>query len=69
MAKRIEENGKFYRIRRGKVVELPPEWVGRAYHGKTSWNWYSKGFRRAEKSRERNQARVELRGQLKEGGY
>lgn len=29
MAKRIEIDGKFYRKRRGKLVEIPPEWVGR----------------------------------------
>lgn len=28
MAKRIEKDGKFYRYRRGVLVEIPPEWVG-----------------------------------------
>lgn len=28
MAKRIEVDGKFYRMRRGKLVEIPTEWVG-----------------------------------------
>lgn len=29
MAKRIEIDGKFYRERRGKLVEIPAEWVGK----------------------------------------
>ena len=29
MAKRVEIDGKVYRKRRGKLVEIPPEWVGR----------------------------------------
>jgi hypothetical protein len=29
MAKRIEIDGKFYRKRRGKLVEIPSKWVGR----------------------------------------
>jgi hypothetical protein len=32
MAKRIERNGKFYRIRRGKEVEIPDQWVGKTVH-------------------------------------
>lgn len=32
MAKRIEKNGKFYRKRRGKLVEIPKEWVGNTTH-------------------------------------
>lgn len=27
--KPIEKDGKFYRMRRGKLVEIPPEWVGK----------------------------------------
>jgi hypothetical protein len=29
MAKRIEKDGKFYRMRRGKLVEIPEEWLGK----------------------------------------
>ena len=29
MTKRIEIDGKFYRQRRGKLVEIPAEWVGK----------------------------------------
>jgi hypothetical protein len=29
MAKPIERDGKFYRMRRGKEVEIPPEWLGK----------------------------------------
>lgn len=28
MSKRIEIDGKFYRKRRGKLVEIPADWVG-----------------------------------------
>jgi hypothetical protein len=28
MAKRVEKDGKIYRVRRGKLVEIPPKWVG-----------------------------------------
>lgn len=28
MAKRIEKDGRFFRERRGKLVEIPLEWVG-----------------------------------------
>ena len=27
--KRIEKDGKFYRMRRGVLVEIPKEWVGK----------------------------------------
>lgn len=27
--KRIEKDGKFYRMRRGVLVEIPEEWVGK----------------------------------------
>ncbi len=32
MANRIEKDGKFYRLRRGKLVEIPEEWVGNTVH-------------------------------------
>lgn len=35
MAKRIEQDGKFYRVRRGMLVEIPPEWVGRTVYPQT----------------------------------
>ncbi len=28
MAKRIEIEGKFYRMRRGELVQIPDEWIG-----------------------------------------
>jgi hypothetical protein len=33
--KRIEKDGKFYRMRRGKLVEIPAEWVGEVVHPQT----------------------------------
>lgn len=35
MSKRIEIDGKFYRERRGVLVEIPPEWVGKTVHKQT----------------------------------
>lgn len=35
MAKRIEIDGKFYRRRRGGLVEIPTEWVGKVTHPQT----------------------------------
>jgi len=35
MAKAIVKDGKTFRIRRGKLVEIPPEWVGRHTTPKT----------------------------------
>jgi len=33
--KRIEIDGKFYRKRRGELVEIPPEWVGQVTYPQT----------------------------------
>jgi len=33
--KRIEKDGKFYRMRRGKLVEIPAEWVGEVVYPRT----------------------------------
>lgn len=33
--KRMEKDGKFYRMRRGKLVEIPAEWVGEIVHAQT----------------------------------
>jgi hypothetical protein len=35
MAKRIEKDGKHYRVRRGQLVEIPSEWVGQVTHPQT----------------------------------
>ena len=35
MSKVIERDGRHYRIRRGVVVEIPPEWVGVVTHPQT----------------------------------
>ena len=35
MAKRIEIGGKFYRKRRGELIEIPEEWVGNTVHSQT----------------------------------
>ncbi len=43
MRKLIEKDGKFYRMRRGKLVEIPPEWVGKVTHPQTIRKRKSKG--------------------------
>lgn len=35
MAKRIDIDGKSYRVRRGRLVEIPERWVGRMVTEKT----------------------------------
>jgi hypothetical protein len=35
MAKPIVKDGKTYRMRRGKLVEIPPEWVGKTVSAAT----------------------------------
>ena len=35
MAKRIEIDGKYYRIRRGALVQIPDEWVGQVPNPQT----------------------------------
>ena len=35
MAKLIREGSKYYRMRRGILVEIPSEWVGKVTHPQT----------------------------------
>lgn len=42
MSKRIEIDGRFYRERRGKLVEIPAEWVGNVTHPQNIRNRPSK---------------------------
>ncbi len=35
MAKVVVKDGKHFRMRRGKLVEIPPEWVGKTTHKQT----------------------------------
>lgn len=35
MAARIDRDGRSYRLRRGRLVEIPPEWVGKVTHPQT----------------------------------
>ena len=35
MSKRIEIDGKFFRVRRGELVQIPDEWVGQVIHPQT----------------------------------
>lgn len=42
-SKRIKIDGKFYRMREGRMVEIPPEWVGNVTHPQTIKKRASKG--------------------------
>ena len=57
--KRVELNGRFYRMRRGKMVRIPDEWVGETVHDQTK-------RKRPSKSRA---TKREPRNLLKSGGY
>lgn len=35
LGKRLEKDGKVYRMRRGEWVEIPPEWVGKTLSHQT----------------------------------
>lgn len=35
MSRRIDIDGKAYRRRRGRLVEIPPQWAGRVTHSQT----------------------------------
>lgn len=48
MAKMIEQDGKKYRVRRGKLVEIPPEWVGKVTHQQTIRKRASKKTKKAK---------------------
>lgn len=43
---RIELNGAFYRLRRGRYVQIPPEWVGKTVPGQKIRNRKSKAPRK-----------------------
>ena len=46
MAKRRKINGKYYRLRRGKWVEIPKEWVGKTTHNQSIRKRQSKQIRK-----------------------
>ena len=53
MAKRIELDGKFYRKRRGKLVQIPDEWVGKCPDPQTIRKRPSKETRKSRNSVDR----------------
>lgn len=63
MSKSIEIDGRVYRHRRGKLVQIPPEWVGRTLHAQ------SKRSRPAKKPRkDRMQSGITGRADTAHGG-
>ena len=61
MAKRIEIDGKFYRWRRGVLVEIPPEWVGKVTDPSTIRKRQSK-HHKTYKPRKKNKDKVRKNG-------
>ena len=59
MGRRFEADGEFFRVRRGKTVKIPAEWVDKVPHEQTI-------RKRASKSRE---ARKAPRNLLHDGSY
>lgn len=55
---RIEKDGKFFRMRRGKLVEIPPEWVGQVTHPQTMRKRDSKQPKREPSRQTKLQNRV-----------
>lgn len=51
MSKRIKKDGKYFRIRRGKLVEIPERWVGRTYPYFWGNNPYPRASKRVRKIR------------------
>lgn len=49
--KLVREDGKVYRMRRGKLVEIPPKWVGRVTSRQTINKRQSKGLKKEQASR------------------
>lgn len=63
MSRRIEQDGKFFRMRRGKLVQIPPEWVG--VIPKHRWGGTRRKFwRRLERRRARRFSKNDLRKEL-----
>lgn len=68
--KRMEKDGKFYRMRRGKLVEIPAEWVGEVVYGQTmrerSSNLVAKVARdvKYQHNHNRKDRSVEISGEL-----
>lgn len=46
MSKRIEVDGRFFRARRGVLVEIPKKWVGKTLSGQTKSKRQSKETRK-----------------------
>ncbi len=58
MAKRREIDGKYYRMRRGRLVRIPDEWLGKTLHHQTKRKRKSKfNFRNP-----RRKGKHEIRG-------
>lgn len=48
MAKRVQIDGKYFRLRRGVLVEIPEKWVGKTLDGQTKRKRQSKLTRKSK---------------------
>jgi hypothetical protein len=65
MSRRIEKDGKYFRIRRGKLVQIPPEWVGfRPTH--SVWRYCKTFYKRLQRRKERRILKTELFNEISE---
>lgn len=55
MSRWIEQDGKFFRMRRGKLVQIPPEWVG-VVPGRGHWHRANRRFWMRYQNRKERQA-------------
>lgn len=62
MARAIRKDGKTYRMRRGKLVEIPPEWVGSTLHPQTKKKRPSKHIHKRRKAMKHGPDCVTRRG-------
>lgn len=58
MAKRIDIDGKSFRIRRNQLVEIPAEWVGQTTHKQTINKRPSKQIHKLRRSAPKTQKTV-----------
>jgi hypothetical protein len=65
VSRRIEKDGKFFRIRRGKLVQIPIEWVGVFPHSSFGLSEY-RFWKRFNRRKERRQAKTDIELQLQE---
>jgi hypothetical protein len=59
MSRRIEKDGKYFRMRRNKLVEIPWEWVG-IFPAALGWKVRYKFWKRYERRKQRRQGKTSI---------